>query len=186
MVYWIFLYFNIALICSLNLAFNFTLTTFLYLILSYAVVLVPSLFVDIFIRILPKKWFDYNKKIFIVKEKEIDFYKKIGIRKWKDKIPEAGKTAGFSKAHMEDPNNPEYIKKFILETVYGSVLHLLCIVTALSFSLLGLLWNGFLTMTLPVAVVYSILNVPSFIIQRYNRPRLIKKLERMTRNTQTK
>lgn len=182
MLYWIFLYFNIVLICSLNLIFNFSLTTFLYLVLSFAVVLVPSLFVDIFIRILPKKWFDYNKKIFIVKDSEVNFYKKIGIRKWKDKIPEAGKTAGFSKDHLYDPNNPEYIKNFILETVYGSLLHLFCIITSLSFAFFGLLWNGFLTMTLPVAVVYSILNVPSFMIQRYNRPRLIKKLERMTRD----
>lgn len=179
MVYWIFLYFNIALIVSLNMIFNFSIFTFLWLVASFAVVLLPSLPVAVFIRKLPKKWFDYHNKIFVVKDSEINFYKKIKIRSWKDKIPEAGQTANFKKDHIYDPNNPEYVKQFIDETCYSSVLHFLCILTALSFSLFGLFWNGFLTMTLPVAVVYSILNVPSFIIQRYNRPRLIKKYERM-------
>lgn len=179
MVYWIFLYFNIALIVVLNMIFNFSIYTFLWLLLSFAVVLLPSLLVAIVIRLLPKKWFDYNKKIFRVKENEINFYKKIKIRSWKDKIPEAGQTANFKKDHIYQPDNPAYIEQFILETCYGSVLHLLCIFSSLLFSFLGLLWNGFWIMTFPVAIVYSILNVPSFMIQRYNRPRLIKKLERM-------
>ena len=181
MFYWIFLYTNIALICGLNLAFNLSFTTFLYLLLSFAIVLIPSLFVDIIIRLLPRKWFDYHKKIYYVSERESKFYKDIGIRDWKDKIPELGKTVNFSKAKLCDPNNPEYIERFILETCLGSMTHVFCMVSALGFSVFGLLWHGFLTMTLPVAVVYGVMNIPSILIQRYNRPRLIKKLERMTR-----
>lgn len=179
MIYWIYLFFNIILIIGLNLILNFSYTTLFWLFVSFAVVLLPSLPIAILIRKLPNKWFDYHNKIFIVNEKEITFYKKIKIRNWKDKIPEAGVTANFKKDHIYHPNDPMYIKKFILETCYSSILHISCIITSLIFSPLGLLWNGFLTMTLPIAIVYSVLNIPSFFIQRYNRPRLIKKYERM-------
>lgn len=181
MLYWIFLYVSIALIVGLNMLFNFSMATFGWLFLSFAVVLLPSLFIAILIRKLPKRWFDYNNKIYQVKDSERNFYKKIQVHKWKDKIPEAGQTANFKKDHIYNPDSMEYIEKFLLETCYGSVLHLGCIISALLFSFLGLLWHGFFTMTFPIAIVYSILNVLSFIIQRYNRPRLVKKLERMKR-----
>lgn len=179
MLYWIYLFFNLILIIALNLILNFSCATLFWLFVSFAVVLLPSLPIAILIRKLPEKWFDYRNKIFIVSEKETNFYKKIKIRSWKDKIPEAGVTANFRKDHIYHPNDLMYIKRFILETCYSSILHISCIITALLFSPLGLLWNGFWVMTLPIAIVYSVLNIPSFFIQRYNRPRLIKKYERM-------
>lgn len=180
-MYFVFVIFCVLSVIVVNLVVNFSLTTALNLLISFAFVLLPSLFVAIAIRLLPKSWFDYNKKIYKVSEKEKNFLVKIGIRKWKDKIPELGGTAGFKKDTLSDGNNVTYLKKFITETIYGEVLHICCIIFAL-LSLLFVPKAIVFSMALPIAIIYSLLNIPSILIQRYNRPRLIKQLTRLERN----
>lgn len=181
-MYFIILYLSIALIIGLNLIFNFAWQTLLNLLISFVIVLVPSLFCALLIRILPKSWFNSDNKVFKVGKKERNFYEKLGIKKWKDKIPELGQTANFKKNKIQYPNNPEYLKKFIQETVYGESLHFFCILTAF-LSLLLVPNHLILPMTLPIAIVYSVYNLPSLVIQRYNRPRLEILLKRVSSKT---
>ena len=55
---------------------------------------------DILIRLLPQNLWRYDKKPFLVSKKEVRFYEKLGIKKWKDKaVPELGASAGFSKKY---------------------------------------------------------------------------------------
>lgn len=180
-MYLFFVFFCIISIIVINLVLNFSGLTALWLLVSFACVLLPSLFVAIIIRLLPKNWFDYNKKIYHVSEQEKNFLVKLGVRKWKDKIPDLGATVKFKKNELVDSKNIEYLKKFIQETCYGEILHIFCIISAL-LSLLFFPRNIFLTMALPIAIIYSLINIPSILIQRYNRPRLIKQLKRLERN----
>ena len=180
-MYLFFVFFCIISIIAINLILNFSSLTVLWLFISFASVLLPSLFVAIIIRLLPQSWFDYNKKVYHVSEKEKNFLVKLGVRKWKNKIPDLGSTVNFKKNELKNSKNTEYLKKFIQETCYGEMLHIFCIISAL-VSLLFVSRNIFLTMALPIAIIYSMINIPSILIQRYNRPRLIKQLKRLERN----
>lgn len=152
----------------------------LNLFLGFVIVLVPSLIPAILIRLLPKKWFNPDNNIYNVNKKESNFLIKLGIKKWKDKVPELGKLVNFKKDKIYDVNNPKYLEKFLIETCYAETLHILCIVTALVamfFMPNGCFWN----IAFPIAIVYSVYNIPSILIQRFNRPRLKVQLKYLTK-----
>lgn len=136
-------------------------------------------------RLLPKKWANHEKKIFQVSAKEKKFYEKLNIRKWKDKIPEIGQFTGFRKNKLDEPNNLQYVNRFLLESCYGEIGHTVSCFAG--FAVLGLffitpLWWG---IAIPVAIVNAIMNLPSLFILRYNsykleilRKSIIKKQEK--------
>lgn len=174
------LFFCIFCIIILNLLFNFSWACALNLLIGFALVLLPSLVAAIVIRLLPKKWFNPNNKIYNVSEKERKFLMSIGIKKWKDKIPELGQTVNFKKDKLVDANNPKYIEKFLVETCYAESLHICCAIFALIFMCFmpnGCFWN----ISFPIGIIYAMYNVPSILIQRYNRPRLKVQLKRLTK-----
>lgn len=175
------LFFCITAIIVLNLALNFAWITLLLLLTGFALVLLPSLLCAIVIRLLPKKWFNPDNKVYNVSEKERKRLLNLGTKKWKDKIPELGQLVNFKKDKLADSNNPEYVQKFLIETCYSETLHISCIVTALiamCFMPFGCFW----TISFPIAIVYSCYNIPSILIQRYNRPRLKVQLKHLTKN----
>lgn len=180
-MYFAFVIFCVLCVIVANLIIDFSFLTATNLLISFAMVLLPSLFVAIVIRLLPKSWFDFNNRIYFVSEKEKNFLVKIGIRKWKDKIPDLGNTVKFKKSKLVDSKNTDYLKKFITETCYGEILHIFCILSAL-LSLFFVPRAFVFKMALPIALIYSFLNIPSILIQRYNRPRLVKQLARLERN----
>ena len=57
------LFFCIFSIIVANLAVNLSWAMALNLLLGFVIILLPSLFCAIILRILPKKWFNYNNKI---------------------------------------------------------------------------------------------------------------------------
>jgi hypothetical protein len=73
---------------------------------------------------LPKKWFCHRYKFFEVGRKEKNFYEKLHIRKWKNKIPELGALGGFRKNHVLDPFNNEYVEVYLREVCYGEIVHI--------------------------------------------------------------
>lgn len=159
-------------IIGVNIIINTSFATILNLILSFALILVPSLFVLILVRFCPQKWFKW--KIFKVGRKEYKFYDKIKIRKWKDKIPECGGLVNFKKDKLApNPKDKKYILKFIDETYYAEITHALMIITAF----IGFLFvpkELKIPMGLPILIAYSLLNIPSILIQRHTRYRLMK------------
>ncbi|HBF44071.1 MAG TPA: hypothetical protein DDW16_00220 [Clostridiales bacterium] len=127
--------------------------------------------VALLVKMLPEKWFKKNGKIFKIFKWEKGFYQKIGIKKWKDKIPEWGKLANFSKRKLINPTNNEYVSKFIVESKYGEVIHFSSIfVGFLVIFILPL--KVCLYVGLPVGIINALLNCPSLFILRYNRPKL--------------
>ncbi len=123
-------------------------------------------------RLLPKKCADFEKKAFVVSAKEKKFYEKLKIRKWKDKVPEIGQFTGFRKNKIEDPKSIEYLDRFLLEIAYGEIGHMASIFTGFLILLLFPVYRLWLEVAIPVALVSAALNLPSYIILRYNSYKL--------------
>lgn len=131
------------------------------------------------VRFSPKKWFDPRLKIYKVASKEKYLYQKIGIKGWKDKIPELGKIAHFSKTKIES-NETTYLLKFASETCYAEVMHVLSII----FTFLPVIFaptEARFTFAFPIAVINLFLQIPPVLVQRYNRPKLLILYERSLR-----
>lgn len=179
-MYFFVLFLCIFCIIFFNLLGNFSWAMALNIFLGFVIVLLPCIIPAFLIRLLPKKWFNPDNKIYSVSKKETQILIKLGIKKWKDKIPELGQLVNFKKNKITETNNTEYIKKFIQETCYAETLHISCIVLSLAFMFLmpnGCFWN----IAFPIAVVFSLFNIPSILIQRFNRPRLKVQLKRLTK-----
>ena len=125
---------------------------------------------------LPKKWFNPYNRFFRVFGFERGFYERIGIKKWKDKIPEMGQLCNFKKDKIASVNDNGYLFKFLEETCYAEVLHFLSAVLGFLVILIfpSRLASAY---TLPVAAVNCFLQILPIFIQRYTRPKLIKIFE---------
>lgn len=127
---------------------------------------------------MPNKWFAVDNKHFEVSKRCQQFYQKLGIRKWKDKVWELGGLGGFRKNKINDPNNPEYIEQFIIESNKGIVTHrvgyfvgFLCVfIFPLKYALV---------IGLPIALVNLFLNILPTMVLRYNLPKLHAVLKRL-------
>ncbi len=125
----------------------------------------------IIINKLPNKWFAVDKKCFQVSKKTQRFYEKLKIKKWKDKVWELGGLGGFRKNKLSDPDNPEYLERFIIESNKGIVTHRIgYFVGFLGIFLIPLKYA--LVIGIPVALVNLFLNILSTMILKYNLPKL--------------
>ena len=157
-------------------------------IISLLVLVVIDAVCALFVRYcLPKKIFNPFLKIYKVGKNERKFYEKIGIRKWKDRIPEAGQLfANFGKSEIADTNNNEYVYKFMSETIYAEIMHWLS--ALFSFLIIFIDLRLALTVALPLVIGNMILNLMPVLVQRYNRPKLMvlyQRNERMKKKEET-
>lgn len=137
---------------------------------TFAVVVIDLIFAGIVRWILPVKFFSHDKTSFSAGKKECRFYEKLGIKKWKDKIPELGKLTNFRKNKIRDPKNNEYVKRYITEANYGVAVHISGIIFGFAVVLVNLKY--WYCIGLPIAVVNAIYNALSLFILRYNLPKL--------------
>lgn len=132
------------------------------------------------VRYLPNKWFTHDKKLFKISKGERKFYEKIKIRSWKDKVWELGALGGFRKNKIADPNNPEYLLQFVVESNKGVVDHVGGILV--SFLVIFILPLKYaLRIGLPVALICCLLCILPTMILRYNIPKLMVAYERAKR-----
>lgn len=125
------------------------------------------------------KYFE-DKKIFVVSSKERKFYEKIKIRTWKDKIIELGALGGFRKNKLSNPNDIEYVNKFIMESYKGQIVHIFNII--FGFVIMAIPpYKWTFCVALPVALVNAILSVLPIFVLRYNLPKLQAVKTRLTR-----
>jgi glycosyl-4,4'-diaponeurosporenoate acyltransferase len=102
------------------------------------------------------------------------FYERLAIRRWKDRLPEAGDVfaGGVSKRSMVGRSDAD-LRRFAVETRRAELGHVLAAVASPVF----VLWN-----TVPVTavmIVYGVVvNAPFIAIQRYNRLRIARVLAR--------
>lgn len=130
------------------------------------------------VRRLPESWFRPGLPFFEVSRFERKFYQHLGVKCWKDKVPELGVFTGFHKDHLIDPRDAAYLGRFLLESNYGVVIHW---VNALfGFLILAIPGCGGMSYTLPVAFVNFVLSMMPAMILRYNTPGLLRLYTRAT------
>lgn len=162
---------NYLFFTPIKLAFNIFEFSLIVILLVIIEIIIDAIFATIVRWLMPKKFFSIDKKYFMASKKEMRFYEKIGIKKWKDKALELGAVTGFRKNKLYSPKDNEYVKRFIIETNYGITVHVYCIVFGFLIMLANLFYP-FLYVTLPIAIVNLVLNLLPIFILRYNLPKL--------------
>jgi glycosyl-4,4'-diaponeurosporenoate acyltransferase len=121
-------------------------------------------------RRLPDRYFAPEAKLFSVGDREKKLYKKLKIESWKRYVPELGCFTGFHKDKMRDPRTSEYVGRFLLESNYGVLGHVLG--ATLGFLIMLLPFLRPLAVALPIAIVNFVLSTLPTMILRYNTPAL--------------
>lgn len=171
---------SMLIIAVLNIIFN---TAAWYYVTVLVVVCTAAQFaldgfIAIIINKMPNKLFGVDNRLCAVSGFEKRLYKKLRVKSWKDKVWELGGLGGFSKRTLTEPNNPQYIERFIIECNKGVLTH------RLSYPI------GFLPMlfipnvcavsvALPIAAVNLFLNILPTLVLRYNTPKLKALYKRM-------
>lgn len=135
-------------------------------------------------RFLPRTWFPEDR--FPYKcypwEKNGSFYQKFGIRKWQAKVPDMSKI--FPKLIQAKKVTSRFDKELptmITETCIAEWIHaILCLL------ILPCLWLWPGPGGLIFVVLYILGNIPFIMIQRYNRPRLVRLRNKIVRNGKEK
>ncbi|WKY47080.1 hypothetical protein Q5O24_12015 [Eubacteriaceae bacterium ES3] len=95
------------------------------------------------------------------------------VRKWKHLLPDGGmvwKKKGFKKKHLDNFSKGN-LNRFLIESARGELTHWLAI---LPFWIFGLFTPAYVVW---IMLIYSLaVNLPCIIVQRYNRPRILRLL----------
>ncbi len=127
---------------------------------------------------IPISIWNYKHGIFKVDKKQYIFIKNLNISKWKDNVPEMGRTGNFPKDKVYSYET-NYLCKFLQETCFAEFLHMFSGVSA--FLILPFLSIKSYIYALPILVVNLILHVLPCLIQRYVRFKLAHVYEKKTR-----
>lgn len=128
-------------------------------------------------RIIPQCWLEPQKGIFkcFPVEQEGKLYERIGIKRWQKKVPDMSRVLPF----MMPPKNllgdyQSRLPVMIRETCKAELTH--CLLCVAGLPVLGILPGlGGVAVYLLYVTVF---NLPYILIQRYNRPRLIRLYEK--------
>lgn len=159
---------------NLPLWYNFVIT----ISSTIAVIALDGLFASIS-HSQVKKMKPFSK-YFAVSKREKIFWKKLGVKKFKEYLPDLGGLVKFKKRSIDEPENKEYIYRYMQESCCGEIGHLLGVFFGFAiifiFPLKFWLYYGF-----PIAMLNAILSFLPVISLRYNRYSLsviYKSLER--------
>ena len=143
----------------------------LTIMLPFLIVAWDGISATIIRHALPNKWFTKDVKFHHVSKAECKFYELLGIKYWKDHVLELGMFTSFSKKTVQDPNDPSYIERFIMECNYGVQVHIWNLI--LGFVLI-LFFPDYIAFrfVLPAAITNALLSLLPTMILRYNIPRL--------------
>ena len=130
-------------------------------------------------RLVPKEWFDYTRFPYrsFAFEKGGKIYEAISIAKWQSRVPDMSRIFPKLMPAKKIPARPDEqtLLVMIRETCAAEATHALLILAGLG---LLAIWPG--AGGILLYLIYAILgNLVFLIIQRYNRPRLVRLYERM-------
>jgi hypothetical protein len=99
----------------------------------------------------------------------------LGVRAFKDLLPDGGQLVGFAKNKIADPNDPAYVKKYIHESCIGEVGHIFGTLLAAATPALFLPFGGkyWLTFGISGVILSCILGFMPIMALRYNRYKLV-------------
>ena len=146
-------------------------TSYVYSAIALVCAVATDAVIALLVRRIPEEKINPFSPIFLCGNREKKFYKAIHVRSWKDYIPETGKyLCHFAKDEIADPTNNTYIIRFLRETCYASIMHIISIFAGF---IVMIFLPITMTITLPVMLVNAVLQFLPVCVQRYNRPRLI-------------
>ena len=154
------------------------LLAFFGLLLRFGVIcLVMGLLSFLIGEMMPRKNFDYRAFPYAAYtwEKHGDIYLKLGINRWKDKVPDMSRYIPHTfRKKIGVMRSPEPVEGLIRETCVAEIVHVvLMLLSPVFLVLLPRGWNWI------CMLLYDLFgNLPFILIQRYNRPRLVILLER--------
>ena len=152
-------------------------TTTVTIILNIAGWFILHMLIAFGATLLPRYLFHENQWLYRIRswEKQGVLYKRLfNVTKWKGWLPDGAAwfRGGFEKKRV-NATDPAYLDLFVKETCRGEFAHWVVI----ALSPLFILWNR--RMSVLVMIVYAIsANLPCIIVQRYNRPQLLRILAR--------
>ena len=127
--------------------------------------------------ILPRRWFNPDNRLFAERKWENGgrVYNKLHISKWKSKLPDMSRyiTSMIAK-RLQGKETTDDIKKLIAETCVAEAAHIILILLSLGMIVIWKSPGGVIC-----CLCYAAGNVPYIIIQRYNRPRLVRMMKRL-------
>lgn len=96
----------------------------------------------------------------------------IGVKKWKNRLPELSDFLSFlfTKRQMKQSGS-EYLYRFVLETCRAELVHWSIIICSFIYA-----QRHYANVSIVIIVIAVALNLPYIIIQRYNRPRILRLL----------
>ena len=108
-------------------------------------------------------------------EKNGSIYRRIGVHKWMDMVPDMSRVMGdMVPKKLRAGMTAEDVRVLIRETCVAEHVHfMLCVV----FLFVSRFWVD--STWVFFWVIYAVCNLPFIIIQRYNRPMLLRLLDRM-------
>ena len=131
-----------------------------------------SLVVLIVGLVLPRRWFNPDNKLFAERKWENGgrIYNRLHISKWKSKLPDMSKyIKSMIAKRLYGKETTDDIRKLIAETCVAEAAHL--VLMAMSLGMIAI-WQDIGGVI--CCFCYAIGNLPYIIIQRYNRPRLVR------------
>ncbi len=108
-------------------------------------------------------------------EREGRFYERLKIRKWKDRVPDMSKYLRSLPRKALGGATGGQVRMLVQETCVAELVHGALMVLALPVLLCREPWAAALVL------VYVLGNLPFIMIQRYNRPRLLRLAEKLER-----
>lgn len=112
-----------------------------------------------------------------------EIYMKLGIKKWKDSLPDMSKIMKDMVPKKVNFNSTSAdIERLIYETCIAELTHdALCLVSPVII----LFWiDTSVIIGVLLTILYIICNIPFIIIQRFNRPNLMRLAERLSKREQ--
>ena len=133
---------------------------------------------------MPRRWFDPEKSPWrsFSWEKNGKIYRKLKIHKWKDKLPDASKCCNdMVRKEVSQQPTAEELDLLARETCVAELIHFLLMFCSIPVVFICPNAWGWV-----IFAVYSLSNLPFMMIQRYNRPRLVKMSRHLSRTVQDK
>lgn len=145
--------------------------------INLLVLILISIALTFICEIVPTQLYNYKRWLFRERswEKGGRIYECLfRVKRWKSKLPDISDFLKwrFSKKHLNALNG-RYLHIFVIESCKAEFTHWMIIFSSMLFGF----WADMLN-ALAIFLTACLLNLPYIIIQRYNRPRLIKLLEK--------
>jgi glycosyl-4,4'-diaponeurosporenoate acyltransferase len=123
---------------------------------------------------MPPRWFARDNAVTRLRRWERDgrfWQETLRVRRWKDRVPDAGALFKGGQRKRTPTRDLDALARLAIETRRAEFVHLVVLVITPLFFLWNPLWLAL------VMVTYNLVaNVPFVVIQRYNRPRLMRLL----------